>query len=65
LQAFLYRQSQQFKAASFLRTVDFTFQTRREPIHNHGPHELCIIAGGPQKSKFHSKILPLYKYEEE
>jgi len=19
-----------------------------EPIHYHGPHELCIIAGGPQ-----------------
>jgi len=28
------------------------FKTGWEPIYYHGPHELCIIAGGPQKKTF-------------
>jgi len=33
-------------------------------IYYHGPHELCIIAGGPQ-NQFYPKVLPLSDYEEQ
>ena len=35
-----------------------------EPIYYHGPHELCVIAGGLQK-QFYPKLQPLSNYEEE
>jgi len=36
-----------------------------EPIYYHGPHELCIIAGGTQNQLIFGKILPLSSYGEE
>ena len=43
---------------SFLRVYWHRLQPGRESIYYHGPHELCIIAGG-------QKNLPLSNYKEE
>ena len=36
-----------------------------EPIYYHGPHQLCMTAGGPQNQRIFVKIQPLSNYEEE
>ena len=36
-----------------------------ERVYYHGPHELCIIAGGCKINWFYPKVLPFSNYEEE
>jgi len=43
----------------------FLYTSGGGPIYYHGPHESCIISGGPQNQVISPKILPLSNNEEE